>query len=149
MTALPMTSRAVNLCAEPSPGDSVLIRGNRYVVLERLPSLPGRPPAARVTPDLPCCFCDDPLLYNDPRGRDGKPSLEPGRPGDARWWCLVAVGFTTHGTWPAWSKTRWSGRGLPAARRNTAADPATRTGYDAMGPETWPARETSDRPSHT
>ena len=50
MTALPMTSRAVNLRAEPSPGDSVLIRGNRYVVLERLPSLPGRPPAARVTP---------------------------------------------------------------------------------------------------
>ena len=57
------------------------------MVLERLPRLPGRPPTARVTPDLPCRFCDDPLLYNDPRGHDGKPNLEPGRPGDARWRC--------------------------------------------------------------
>ena len=83
-----MTSRVVSLHSAPNLGDSVLIEGSPHVVLERLPRLPGRPPVARVTPDLPCRFCENPLLYNDPRGRDGKPSLEPGQPEGARWWCL-------------------------------------------------------------
>ena len=77
-----MTSRVVNLRAEPNLGDSVLIEGRPYVVLDRLPRLPGRPPAARVTPDLPCRFCEEPLLYNGTRS-----SLEPGQPEEALWWC--------------------------------------------------------------
>ena len=73
-----------DLHAEPNLGDSVLIEGRPYVVLDRLPRQPGRPPAARVTPDLPCRFCKDPLL---PLLYKEEPSLKPGQPEGIRWWC--------------------------------------------------------------
>ena len=39
------------------------------VVLRLLPHLRGRPPAARLTPDLPCGTCEAPLRYNALRRR--------------------------------------------------------------------------------
>ena len=70
-----MTARVVSVTPAPDPGDTLLIDGRPAVVLYRLPAVPGRPPAARVTADLPCGTCEaGPLRYDALRRRWRCPS---------------------------------------------------------------------------
>ena len=64
-----MTTRVVSFDRPPDPGDTLLVDGKPHVVLFRLPKLPGRQPAVRVTPDLPCGACEQPLCYDAPARR--------------------------------------------------------------------------------
>ena len=68
-----MTARVVSVTPAPDPGDTLLLDGRPHMVLHRLPKLPGRRSAVRVTDDLPCGACEAaPLRYDAPR---------------RRWWC--------------------------------------------------------------
>ena len=58
-------SRVVSLTPAPEPGDTLLLDDLPHVVLHRLPKLPGRRPAVRVTADLPCGICEARLAYDD------------------------------------------------------------------------------------
>ena len=64
-----MTSHVVSVLPQARPGDTVLVDGRPMIVLDLLPLIHGRPPAARMTSDLPCGTCEDPLHYDALRWR--------------------------------------------------------------------------------
>ena len=64
-----MTSHIVSVLPQARPGDTVLVDGRPMIVLDLLPLIHGRPPAARMTSDLPCGTCEDPLHYDALRRR--------------------------------------------------------------------------------
>ena len=64
-----MTARVAPVPPQARPGDTVMVDGHPMVVLRLLPHLRGRPPAARLTPDLPCRTCEAPLRYDALRRR--------------------------------------------------------------------------------
>ncbi|MCY4482823.1 MAG: hypothetical protein OXC12_08115 [Spirochaetaceae bacterium] len=59
-----MTTHVAPVPPQARPGDTVLVDGRPEVVLRLLPHLRGRPPAARLTSDLPCGTCEEPLSYD-------------------------------------------------------------------------------------
>ena len=59
-----MTTHVAPVPPQARPGDTVLVDGRPEVVLRLLPHLRGRPPAARLTADLPCGTCEEPLSYD-------------------------------------------------------------------------------------
>ena len=46
------------------PGDTIHLRDGPAVVVARLPPVPGRPPAFRVTPEPPCGMCEAPMRWD-------------------------------------------------------------------------------------
>ena len=64
-----MTARVAPVPPQARLGDTVLVDGHPMVVLHLLPHLAGRPPAARLTSDLPCGACEAPLRYDALRRR--------------------------------------------------------------------------------
>ena len=64
-----MTARVAPVPPPARPGDTVMVDGHPMVVLRLLPHLRGRPPAARLTPDLPCGTCEAALRYDALRRR--------------------------------------------------------------------------------
>ena len=64
-----MTTHVAPVPPQACPGDTVLVDGCPEVVLQQLPHLRGRPPAARLTADLPCGTCEAPLRYDALRRR--------------------------------------------------------------------------------
>ena len=64
-----MTTHVAPVPPQARPGDTVLVDGCPEVVLQQLPHLRGRPPAARLTADLPCGTCEAPLRYDALRRR--------------------------------------------------------------------------------
>ena len=62
-----MTTFVVPAPARAAAGDTLMVNGRALVVAALLPRLPGRRPAARVTPDPPCGTCERALRWDVPR----------------------------------------------------------------------------------
>ena len=78
-----MTARVAPVPPPARPGDTVMIDGHPMVVLRLLPHLRGRPPAARLTPDLPCGTCEAALRYDALRRRWCCTECQSGYEGEA------------------------------------------------------------------
>ena len=78
-----MTARVAPVPPPARPGDTVMVDGHPMVVLRLLPHLRGRPPAARLTPDLPCGTCEAALRYDALRRRWCCTECQSGYEGEA------------------------------------------------------------------
>ena len=78
-----MTARVAPVPPPARPGDTVMVDGHPMVVVRLLPHLRGRPPAARLTPDLPCGTCEAALRYDALRRRWCCTECQSGYEGEA------------------------------------------------------------------
>ena len=62
-----MTTFVVPAPARATVGDTLMVNGRPLAVAALLPRLPGRRPAARVTPDPPCGACERALRWDVPQ----------------------------------------------------------------------------------
>ena len=146
------TSRVVSVTPAPETGETVLLDGLPHVVLHRLPKLPGRRPAVRVTAGLPCGICAAPLAYDEARHGWRCPSCRTGY--DRAALAALAREHVADGVRGEWTRrsrgtrTRQVARGalgagallLSAGRDGGAPSPAERRALR------WVLRDDGERP---